>query len=341
MTKAQHFKSKNFLTTILVVVCLFTASVFMYKTVTDNLSSNRQATINAFKEEQFNIIWSSLETLQLQAEKEVTEISKEIEKDILNLTPEELDQLEMDMSNDVLNENLHEILNSNIKNHSLNGINNHMNGIVVMTIDGYIEDFNYYRTTENSSNIRSWQESIDRSYNIDLENDAIDKLLNRNSGIIALESYNLIKNDNHIMINELTYKSLLNVFLEEGVNGLKNYQIFVPYYITDFGDIFGNPDIIHGSKIKNNKLIVVQEFNLYDQIMNRHDDLFNDIQIKQVINRYDEVLRLMQILGISLVASVTGLIFYLCNMYNDIVIDEEDDDDESEESLSNNKDNQE
>ena len=210
-----------------------------------------------------------------------------------------------------------------------------------MTIDGYIEDFNYYRTTENSSNIRSWQESIDRSYNIDLENDAIDKLLNRNSGIIALESYNLIKNDNHIMINELTYKSLLNVFLEEGVNGLKNYQIFVPYYITDFGDIFGNPDIIHGSKIKNNKLIVVQEFNLYDQIMNRHDDLFNDIQIKQVINRYDEVLRLMQILGISLVASVTGLIFYLCNMYNDIVIDEEDDDDESEESLSNNKDNQE
>ena len=124
MTKAQHFKSKNFLTTILVVVCLFTASVFMYKTVTDNLSSNRQATINAFKEEQFNIIWSSLETLQLQAEKEVTEISKEIEKGILNLTPEELDQLEMDMSNDVLNENLHEILNSNIKNHSLNGINN-------------------------------------------------------------------------------------------------------------------------------------------------------------------------------------------------------------------------
>lgn len=332
MKKAQHFKSKNFLTTILVVVCLFTASVFMYKTVTDNLVTNRQDTIDAFKEEQFNIIWSSLETLQLQAEKEVTVISQDIEKDILSLSPEELEQLEKDMSNDVVNHNLHKILNDNIKDHSLNGINNHMNGIVVMTTEGYIEDFNYYRTTEKKSNVRSWQESVDRSYNINLDNDAINKLLNRNSGIIALESYNLTKNDNHIMINELTYESLLKVFLAEGISGLKNYQIFVPYYITDFGDIFGNPDIIHGSKVNNNKLIVVQEFNLYDQIMNRHNDLFNDTQIQKVIIRYNEVLRLMQILGISLVASVTGLIVYLCNIYNEFV-DENDEESSTDEIL--------
>ena len=335
MQKSWHFKSRNFLTIILVVACLFTASVFMYKTVTDTIVDNRQATIEAFKEEQFNLIWSSLETLQLQAEKEVTEISKQIESDILSLTPEELEQLEMDMNNDVLNNNLHQILNSNIKGKSLNNIHNHMNGIVVMTIDGYIEDFNYYRATTDNSNIRTWETALSNSYNTKLENDAIDKLLNRNSGIIALESYNLTKNDDHIQIEELTYESLLEVFISEGKYGLKNYQIFVPYYITDFGDIFGNPDIIHGTKFDNNKLIVVQEFNLYDQIMNRHNDLFNDDQIQNVIARYDEVLRLMYILGISLIGSITGLILYLCSVYNAMIIREQDED---EEELNENQD---
>ena len=324
MQRAWHFRSKNFLTIILVVACLFTASVFMYKTVTDTIVDNRQATIEAFKEEQFNLIWSSLETLQLQAEKEVTEISKQIESDILSLSQEELDKLEMDMNNDVLNDNLHQILYANIKNKSLNNIKNHMNGLVVMTNDGFIEDFNYYRANESGNfTIRSWETALENSYNANLESDAIDKLLNRNSGIIALESYNLIKNDDHTQIKELTYESLLEVFLTEGTYGLKNYQIFVPYYITDFGDIFGNPDIIHGTKLDNNKLIVVQEFNLYDQIMNRHDTLFNNDQVKHVIARYDEVLRLMYVLGISLIASVTGLILYLCSVYNAIVVREQ------------------
>lgn len=323
MQNVQYIKARNLLTSILVIACLFTASVFMYKTVIDKIVDNRQATIEAFKEEQFNIIWTSLETLQLQAEKEVIEISGQIENDILDLTPEDLKQLESDMNQNVLNQNLHDILSSNIKNKSLNGLKNHMNGIVVMTTDGFIEDFNYYRASDNDTNIRAWESSIEKSYNKKLESDAIDKLLNRNSGIIALESYNLIKNENHIMINELTYNSLLEVFLNEGIHGLKNYQIFVPYYITDFGDIFGTPDIIHGTKIHNNKLIVVQEFNLYDQIMNRHDELFNDNQIKLVIERYDEVLRLMYIFGISLITSVAALILYLCGVYNALVIKEE------------------
>lgn len=331
MQGTRHIKSRNFLTIILVVTCLFTMSVFMYKTVIDKLVDNRQTTIEAFKEEQFNVIWTSLETLQLQAEKDVTEISKNIEEDILSLSPEELTILEVDMRNNDLNNNLQQILNSNIENHCLNGIKNHMSSIVVMTTDGYIEDINYYRATASDNNncVRTWETILDNSYNVKLEYDAINKLLNRNSGVIATESYNLIKNDNHIMINELTYESLLNVFLQEGIEGLKNYQIFVPYYITDFGDIFGNPDFEHGTKLDNNKLIIVQEFNLYDQIMNRHDELFNDNQIRQVITRYNEVLRLMYIFGISLITSVTGLIIYLCNVYNILLIKEEYDEDEN------------
>ena len=333
--------SKTFLTTILFAVCFFTLTVFVYKTVIDKIVDNKQNTIESFKEEQFDVIWTSLKTLQMQAENEVTEVSQNIEKDILNLPSEELLKLQKDMTNNTLNQNLHEILNENIKKSGLNGIKNHMNGIVVMTIDGYIEDFNYYRTNkENDSNVRTWELVVDNSYNKELEKDAIDKLLNRGSGVIALESFNLTKDDNHILINELTYESLLEVFLKEGMNGLRNYQIFVPYYITDFGDIFGTPDIIHGSKVDNNKLIVVQEFNLHDQIINNHGELFNDQQTKDLINRYEELLRLLYILGLTFITSMLGFIIYLCTIYNDMINVDAEDDEEKDDLLLDDKESQ-
>ena len=323
MNKTQHLKSNSFLTMILLVVCLFAASLFTYKTIIDKIVANKEMTIESFKEEQFNLIWTSINSLQLQAEKEVTKISKNIENSILNLSPEQLKQLQEDMNNDIINHDLHKILNSNIQGKNLNGITNHMNGIVVMTTDGFIEDYNYYRALEkNESNVKEWQTAIINSYNKELEKDAFDKLLNRGTGIIALESYNLTKNDNHIKINEFTYDNLLHVYINEGINGLRNYQIFVPYYITDVGDIFGEPDILHGTKLDNNKLIVIQEFNLYDQISFNQDNVFNDEESKNITVRYDELLRLLYLFGISLIASVIGLIIYLCNVYNNMAYHE-------------------
>ena len=326
MHKTQQIKSSNFLTTILFIVCLIAASSFMYSTIIDKIEYNRESTIEAFREEHFNVIWSNLKSLQLESEDQVVDVSEKIEKDLLNLSQEELDKIQMDMKNDTLNSTLHTILNNNIKGVNLNGINNHMNGIVVMTSDGFIEDFNYYRANQDyKTNVRKWEVAIESAYNKELEKDAIDKLLNRNSGIIALESYNLTKNEDHILINELNYESLSEVFSKEGINGLKNYQIFVPYYITDFGDIFGEPDIVHGVKTDNNKLIVVQEFNLYDQIYKNYESTINDGEIRNVIARYDGLLRLMYIFGIALITFAVVLIFYLANTYNKLIYIEYED----------------
>lgn len=317
MQKSKHIKASTFLTMIIFITILFTVAVLFHRLIIDKVEDNMETTIHSFKEEQFDVIWASLEKLILEAEKEVTVISKNIENDILQLSPEELNELQEDMNSDILNHTLHEILNSNIQGENLNGVNNHMNGIVVMTIDGYIEDFNYYRaSTTNESNVRNWELALNNSYNKDLEMNAINKLLNRSSGIIALESYSLTKNPDHILIDELTYDTLLEVFLNEGTNGLRNYQIFVPYYITDVGDIFGNPDIIHGTKMDNNKLIVVQEFNLFDQIISCQDSLFKDDHIERVAKRYNDLLNLLYLFGIMIVGMVATLILYLCSLYD-------------------------
>ena len=324
MQKGKHLNASSFLTMVFIIVLLFTGSVSYYKFIIDKIVDNKETTIRSFKEEQFNVIWTSLKNLQLQADKEITEISKNIEKDILSLSSEELKKIQHDMSNNISNSKLHEIFTSNIEGVNFNGINNHMNSVVIINNNGYLEDYNYYRASApNESNVREWKVDLENSYNKELEKDAIDKILNRNSGIIALESYNLLKQD-HIMIEEMTYESLLNVYLNEGIQGLRNYQIFVPYYITDFGDIFGIPDMIHGTKVDNNKLIIVQEFNLYDQITYNKDNLYNDDQFINVTNRYNDILRLLYIFGISLVTSVLCLIFYLCNIYNRILYNEDE-----------------
>ena len=328
-------KSKFIMSLLLFIVLVFSTSLFIYQNIITDVKNNSIEISKSFKEEQFKYIWSTLKSLEMQAEKNVTEISQNIENDILGLSHDELLLLQNDMSNGVHSQRLHEIVMKNIENRNLNGINNHRNGIVIMSNKGFMEDFNYRRAKLNSTEdnkFRSWEDSISNSYNQKLDKNAIDKLINRTSGIIAFESYDLIQNDDHIKIKELTYDSLLNVYLHEGIEGLRNYQIFVPYYITDVGDIFGEPDISQGVKRDNNKIIVAQEFNLYDQIQYSHDMMYDDSQINSITNEYDELLRLLYIFGIALIASVSILIFYLCTVYNYMVENEEIDDETDNET---------
>lgn len=316
-------KTKFMLGMMISVVLIFASSVFVYKNIMDIVVRNEETTTQAFKEEQFNVIWSSLLNLQLQSEKEIFDLSSKIENSILALSNEQLIQMQYDMTNDIHNNDLHYILMKNIENQNLNNIKNHRNGIVVMSTKGYIEDFNYRRAQEISSErtalFREWQDSINNSYNKELEKDAISKLLNRTSGIIALESYDLTNNPEHIKIRELTYDSLLEVFLKEGMEGLRNYQIFVPHYITDFGDIFGNPDISQGIKVQNNKIIVVQEFNLYDQITANENKLANNDELKDLTARYNELKIWLYFFGLLLIIAVISLIFYFSTLYNHLI----------------------
>lgn len=335
-------RSKFIIGIMIFVILAFSSSVFGYKNLITLVKENCQKTTEAFKEEQFKVLWSSLNNLQLQSEKEISKISEDIEKDILALSDEDLDKLHHDMTNNIHNQDLHEILMKNIEHQNLNGIKNHRNGVVVLSAEGYMEDFNYRRANlisdDHESSFREWDDIIKNSYNETLERNAIEKLLNRTSGIIALESYDLVGNDNHIKIKEMNYESLLRVFLAEGMEGLRNYQIFVPYYITDIGDIFGTPDISQGIKVDNNKIIVVQEFNLYDQIMMTDtSELFGNNEIENIASRYNELLRWLYIVGIILVTGVSGLIFYFCGIYNDIIEREYDEHDETETPRTDNE----
>ena len=321
-------RSKLMALTMVFVIVLFSSSVLLFNNIVTIAKSNLEDTKTSFKEQQFKLIWGSLEHLLAQAESNSEMVSSNIEEDLRNLSEEQLQELRKDMDNGILNHDLHEILNDNIEEANFNNISNHRNGIVVMSTKGFMEDYNYRRAnpelSQSNALLRDWETSLNSSYNRDLDKDAIDKLLNRTSGIIALESYDLTKNNNHIKIKEFTYDSLLEVFCKEGLNGLRNYQIFVPSYITDTGDIFGTEDIVHGAKVDNHKIIVVQEFNLYDQIIINDNGIFSDEEINDTDDRYSELFRWLYAFGSGLIVAVCILIFYFCSIYNKVLELEEE-----------------
>lgn len=337
--KDNNNKPKLVLWIMIIVIIIFSSSTFIYKSVIDVVKETEDTTITEFKEEQFKSIWLYVRSLQVQSEREVSRISSNVEAELTSLPKEDLNSIERDLSEDKYSELLHDILTSYTSEQALNGVKNHKNGIVVMTADGIIEDSNYRRAIADSdvegkvsdiNKFRSWKEDLDNSYNKELNKSAFDKLMNRTSGIIAFEHYNLTGNEDHIKIDKFTYQNVLEVYLKEGVEGLRNYQIFVPYYVTDMGDIFGEPDIIQGIKNDNNKIIIAQEFNLYDQIVANQTDIFDQTTISDLDTHYKETLRLLYVFGITSITGICSLIFYFCTLYNNTIKPSKTDDEDEE-----------
>lgn len=328
-------KSKNILSLVMVIILIFAFFVILYKNIIETIQTNLSITIEEHKSEQFDDIWECIIELNDQAKIEVSSISSNIERDILSLSDSDLNSIKHDMDDDQFNKVYHDILLKNISDYAFNGIDNHQNGIIIMNMKGYVEDFNYRRTQRFSEpgSYRSWEYVLKNAYNIELEKDCMDKIINRTNGIIASESYVVNPPKNHKLISEFTYSSLLEVYLDEGIDGLKNYQIFVPYYITNLGDIFGNLDINHGVKQQNHKIIVVLEFNLYEQLENIAEKNSENNEFNNLIYRYNTLMRWMYIFGIAIVIGVIILSLHLCSVYNSLILMEENNEDDDEENV--------
>ena len=158
---------------MLLIILIFSSSVFIYNVILNTIENDFKSTSNAFYEEQFKIIWDSLSNLQSDSKNNIVKVKSKIEDDILDLSTDDLIKIEYDMNNDIINDNLHNILIKNIRNQNLNGINNYQNSVVIMNIKGYLEDYNYHRANSKSGNgdtlLRDWQTCIDNSYNKRIE----------------------------------------------------------------------------------------------------------------------------------------------------------------------------
>lgn len=288
----------------------------VYAMAIQDVRDSQEDAIVSLKEQQFEYIYSYLIVLKDQSLSNVKSISSDIESDINNQM--DLDQLKADMDNGCQNEQLNSILKENIDEKYLNGINNYRNGIIVANNTGIIEDYSYDRSKHDD---RTWESEISTSYNQKLEEDAIGKLLNHHSDyLIAIERTPVEGyNENHMMIDEMSYDSLKKVFMEEGIEGLKLYQFLVPAYITENGDVFGQQDIVEGKRNDTHKIIVIQEFSLYDQINKKFPQIIDNDDIDTLEVKHSNTLNWLYSLGCLYVISIVIVLIYMTSIYNSFI----------------------
>ena len=125
--------------------------------------------------------------------------------------------------------------------------------------------------------------------------------------------------ENHTQIKIANYINFRKIYMEEGIHGFIRYSFFVPAYITEHGDIFGQKDIDKGIMQENHKFIILQEFNLFDQIQKYHlEFLLNDDEAT-VLAEHEVAVNALYILGMVLIASYIIVVVVLSNVHNTVI----------------------
>lgn len=305
-----------------IMMVLAMSVVLLLNHTIDELKLARENEEKINKEINFDHITDTLYTLKGDAYEQAKLISTKVESEIKD---SDMDMIKSDLDNGVFSEQLYDIIRHNIEGKSLNGINNFRNDVIVMTQNGVYEDLSLKRASDAS--LRDWQYEIDHAYNSSLEELAIDNILSHSDGLIIAEPTNLmVKSCDHTLLEEATITSLKDIYMEEGIEGLRNYEILVPVYITDTGDIFGQQDIIQGVEQNTHKIIIVQEFNLYDQIQYMSPELYDDLIESENTNdldvQYNRIFSLLYLIGIFYAANIVCMLFYFSSKFNATVIED-------------------
>lgn len=291
----------------------------------------RQDQIVDARKRDFESIWGSLQVYLNQSKEQTKEIATSIETEIKHSF--DLNDLEQGLDEDdpEYNQAVYEIIRSHIEGVHFGGLENNRNSMIVLEgYDTIVEDFLVdpdSRSDDKKDIVTNGQSLLDykdTTYNIKLFSSAMQKIRNHTTGVIAIEPYDYTRNPDHKLISDMSYANLEKVYVNEGMDGLKNYQFLVPMYITDTGDIFGQQDIEHGVRQDTHKFIVIQTFNLYDQLTSLKPDIGDDDYLARLNARYDEMLNMLYILGTVAVMMITIIVIYSFSLYNMLLDDKHD-----------------
>lgn len=202
----------------------------------------------------------------------------------------------------------------------LNDVNNDENDIFVCTRKGIIMDVSPSSPAHYGGD---WESIIGRSTNPELSKNAFALLFNHSSNMIYLEHHVFHIKDESLpsLPQSSSIENLHEFYVKYGLNGLKHVQFLAPAYITDTGDIFGVEDInIRGVKTNNHKIIVVQTFNAYDQLVARHLgelEKFNTLKTKMVGEHRTILIEHAFIVIIAVILVV--VITYFMMVFNNVI----------------------
>ena len=286
-------------TAILVILFIFGTTLCLFNLIINEGTNIENDMFNTLSERDAEYILSLKKNLDLSVSEETKQIALDIENDIREKI--NLEELQDQMNNGIYSKELENIFASHIKCN---------NNIMICNKSGVITDYNLSRATED----RSWQAEINNQYNKEMAKNTIESILNQCTDSIFVFETEKSDNNSHKYLTSLSEDDIKNIYLSEGIEGLKNYMFVVPAYITDKGDIFGKNDIFLGHKQDNNKIVVLQLYNLYDHIKDYNiDKMLKNQSLEDKLISYKSLLYIYGIIYIISIISTMIFIFLLSN----------------------------
>ena len=277
----MFFKRLKDLLGVIILIIITSSALFTYTKfegykTTEVILTNQQDTLkddlNIYME---GVIKESVDKLSLLTDYR-TEL---IHQDILSKYGNNFDLLKHDIDYPSDNSLLSKILDSHLKDVWINKDNN-SNKVFVISDNNIIWNKSLPIISDSYESYITVDELINYIFNSNLGQISLDSIRDGNitkNKIIFWEA--IESNDNnHNIIDNMDIKELLNIYSNEGIEGLKSYEILVTGYITKNGDIFGEDDVDSlGHKIDNSKIMIIQRVNLYDILYN-HIGEINKLQ---------------------------------------------------------------
>lgn len=327
-TQIDRLKMRSIAVSVTIIASVAIIIFILYGDTLKKIEETQEINIQNHTNMEFEQLWTILtEHLIDEAKDNISPISDNIEREIHAL---DLDKLEMELDKDIYPTELMNIFRSNLQGVSLNGIRNGRNNTLAISNDRILVSYSYYLYPTSAENSGALSGILDAGWNPGLAKSALSKLYKHNDAIICTETLEPA-NENHIRIISATKENLKTVYMQEGLDGFKNYQFYAPVYITDTGDVFGQDDIIFGQRDNtNHKFIIIQEFNLYDQIQENYIEYFDTTHMGGLIERHQIVLRNMYIVGTVFAIFIIVVILELVNLHDVILLSEDTEDEDNE-----------
>ena len=315
MSKIKNKSPKTIKTYLMIVTGVFLVVIIVYTDILFSLRRANDDILSSFRNQKFETIVSCIDELNDEAYNSAKLVSENIEKAIKSSV--DMGELKQELDNQEQPDYYCDILERETKNVSLNRVKNTRNGILILNNSGIVFDNNYERMSSAPERLeRTYENERNWQYNKPLFDTAIKSIFAKTKGNIAIESISMSEYNDHYKIPNASFSQLKRIYKEEGLEGLESYQFLVPAYITDDGDIFGQKDVVKGVIRRNHKLVVIQEYNLYDQITAKFPELINDTSEEEILVNHGNSLNLSYVLGSILIASYLIIMIILVNAYN-------------------------
>lgn len=319
--------TKRYIMKGLLGVVAFVLFLISYNNIITSIKGAKGEAIADSRKREFTILWEYNKAIKMDAQAQAEQLAKLAESQLRERF--DLDQLNaaLDANNSVAKNEVHDVFRKLVDGKYLNGIKNNRNSMIVLEgydsviEDKYMEPYlrqhpdlipdeitfdNYYKTGYNDQLFKSAQYKI-RSHTT--------------TQLIAIEPINNMRGEtNHSLIKEMNYVNLEKIFIEEGIDGLRNYQFLVPVYITDTGDIFGQYDIVGGIPQDTHKYIVIQTYNLYDQLTASNPWISDEEHLSSITSRYNDLLNKIYLCGLIISCIFIIMILYFISEYNDALV---------------------